>query len=220
MSFVDEPLPRTIPGFPCYAAPRFKTTINVNASGKERRNQEWEHPLHRYVLPEAAGRKWEVVDGLSDHWKIMRGPLHSFPFYDPFDFASCALVRPNQLPAISMTDQYLGTADGFTDSFQLVKTYSVGAETYDRPIFHPVVTSVIIARDGVLVPAADYTVSRTTGKVLFDVPPALGGLGIITAGFLFDVEVRFEGDDSFDAILRATRAAGFADLPLVEVRPC
>lgn len=218
--FVDEYLPRTVPGFPCLAVPRFKTSIQLNAGGGERANQEWEHPLHRYTLPEAVARKWEVVNALTDHFKIMRGPAKTFPFYDPFDFASCPLVRPNQLPAIAMTNQLIGIADGFTDRFQLVKKYEVGAESYTRKIYHPVVASVLIARDGVLVSASDYTVSRTTGEVLFDTPPLLGGAGVITAGFLFDVEVRYENDEAVEAILRATRAAGFADLTLIEVRPC
>lgn len=221
MAFIDEYLPAKVPGMPCISAPRFKTTINVNAGGKERRNQEWQHPLHRYVLPEAIARKWEEVgEDLAKHWRIMRGPLHSFPFRDPLDFASCDLVRPNQVPTVGMTDQYIGTADGFTDRFQLVKTYSVGGETYDREIHLPVVSSVLVARNGVLVPNTDYTVTRPGGEIVFTVPPPLGGSGIITAGFRFDVEVRFESDDAFEGILRATRAAGFADLTLVEVRPC
>lgn len=218
--FVDEYLPRTVPGFPCLASPRFKTSIQQSWGGGENANQEWEHPLHRYTLPEAIARKWEVVNALSDHFKIMRGPAKTFPFYDPFDFASCPLVKPNLLPSISMLNQPLGVVDGFTDRFKLKKRYTVGAETYDRPIKLPVVASVLVARDGVLVPAADYTVSRPGGEVLFDVPPALGGAGILTAGFLFDVNVRYESDDALDQILRATKVAGFADLTLVEVPLC
>lgn len=218
--FVDEYLPRTVPGFPCLASPRFKTSIQVSWGGGERANQEWEHPLHSYTLPEAIARRWEVVNALGDHFKIMRGPAKTFPFYDPFDFASCPLVKPNLLPAISRLDQPLGVVDGFTDRFQLKKRYTVGAETYDRIIQLPIVSSVLVARDGVLVPAADYTVSRPGGEVLFDVPPALGGAGILTAGFLFDVNVRYEADNALDLILRATKVAGFADLTLVEVPLC
>lgn len=220
MSFVDEYLPDEVPGFPCMASPRFKTTIQVNAGGNERRNQEWEHPLHLYTLPEAIARDWDAIENLKKHWMIMKGPFHSFPFYDPFDFASIDLVKPNLEPTVTMTDQLIGTVDGFTDSFQLVKTYSVGAETYDRTIHLPILDSVLIARDGVLVADTDYTVSRPGGVVTFDVPPTVGGPGLITAGFLFDVEARYESDDVLGSIMRTTTVGGFADLTLVEVRPC
>lgn len=220
MSFIDEYLPDEIPGFPCMASPRFRTTIQVNAGGGERRNQEWQHPLHLYTLPEAVARDWDEIETLKKHWLIMCGPFHSFPFYDPFDFASCDLVRPNTEPTVSMTDQVLGTVDGFTDSFQLTKTYSVGGETYDRTIHLPILDTIVIARDGVLVPDTDYTVSRPGGVVTFDVPPILGGGNVLTWGGLFDVEVRYESDDIIGSIMRTTTVAGAADLTLVEVRPC
>ncbi len=221
--FIDQYLPEEVPGYPCVSAPRTKTTIQVTAGGNERRNQDWEHPLHRFILPEAAGRQWEVLEALKKHWLIMGGPFHSFPFYDPLDFASIDLVKPNLTPTISMTDQYIGTADGFTDTFQLVKTYSVGPETYDRTIYLPVLDSVVVAIDGVLVPDTDYTVTRPGGAIQFDTPPpdaTIDDPGIITAGFLFDVEVRFESDDAFEGILRTYQVGGFADIVLIEVRPC
>ena len=218
MSFIDEYMPEEVPGYPCISAPRTNTSVQVSAGGGEQRNQNWEHPLHRFILPEAAGRQWTVLEALKKHWLIMRGPFHSFPFYDPLDFASRDLVKPNLEPTVTMTDQFIGTTDGFTDTFQLVKTYSVGAETYDRTIHLPVLDSVIVAIDGVLVPDTDYTVSRPGGEITFDLPPAAGDQ--ITAGFLFDVEVRFESDDAFEGILRTYQVGGFADITLIEVRPC
>jgi uncharacterized protein (TIGR02217 family) len=124
MPFVDEYMPSNVPGTPCVSSPRFKTSIQVNAGGREQRNQEWEHPLHRFVLPEAVARQWDVVQSLMTHWRIMRGPFHSWPWRDPLDFASCDLVRPNQIPTVAMTDQVIGTGTGFTTDFQLTKTYT------------------------------------------------------------------------------------------------
>jgi uncharacterized protein (TIGR02217 family) len=224
MSFIDEYMPEEVPGYPCVSAPRFKTTIQVSAGGNERRNQEWEHPLHQYILPEATARGVTVVNGLKKHWLITKGPLHTFPWSDPMDKASIDHV-PNlpddELQAlISETDQEIGTTDGFTDRFQLVKTYTVGSETYQRNITLPVVDSVIVAIDGVVVPDTDYTVTRPGGEIVFDLPPPVEVPGSITAGFLFDVEVRFESDDAFEGIVRTWQAGGFADLTLIEVRPC
>lgn len=219
--FVDQYLPPKVPGFPCVSSPRTKTTIQSNFGGRENRNQDWEHPLHRFILPEAIGRDWDVVQDLGKFWRIMRGPWRSFPWRDPLDFASCDLVLPDKVPAFTATDQIIGTADGFTDRFQLTKTYAVGPETYQREIRLPVLSTVLLAIDGVAVAPADYTVSRPGGEILFDVPPpATAGPDIITAGYLFDVEVRFESDDAFEGILRTHAIGGFADLNLVEVRSC
>lgn len=220
MSLIDEYMPEEVPGYPCISAPRFNTNIISSAGGGEQRNQNWEHPLHSFILPEAVARDSSVIIGLKKHWLIMKGPFHSFPWADPLDKASIDHVPnlPDNEIAISETDQFIGFGDGFTDSFQLIRTYSVSAETYDRTIHLPVLDSVVVAIDGTLVPDTDYTVSRPGGVITFDTPP--GEDVSITAGFLFDCEVRFESDDAFEGILRTWQAAGFADLTLIEVRPC
>jgi uncharacterized protein (TIGR02217 family) len=215
--FVDIYLPEKVRGVGFFASPRFKTTIQVNAGGGERANQEWEHPLHKFFTPEGV-REWSVVQELKDHWLITAGPFKHFPLRDPMDFASCALVRPNTAPTVSMTDQHIGFGDGFTDSYQLVKTYSRGGETYTRNITLPVLSTVLVAIDGVLVDDADYTVSRPGGVISFDVPPEDGVT--ITAGFLFDCRVRFENDEVFEGIMRAIKQAGFAELTFIEAKPC
>lgn len=223
MPFLDIYMPDEVPGYPCVSAPRTKTSIQVSAGGGEHRNQEWEHPLFRFVLPEGI-REWPVVQALSKMWRVTAGPYRSFAWRDPLDFASGDLAVPNpeEDPVPGLTDQEIGVADGFTDSFQLVKTYTYGGETYDRLIHLPVLDTVVIAIDGVVVDPTDYAVSRPGGVVTFNVPPPIpeDDPGIITAGFLFDVEVRFESDEAFEGILQTWQAGGFADLTLVEVRPC
>lgn len=219
MAFLDTYMPDEIPGYPCVSSPRFKTTITSDWGGSEGRNQEWEHPLFKFVLPQGV-RHWSAVQGLSKMWKVTAGPFHTFPWRDPLDFSSADLVIPNPEtdPVPSITDQAIGTGDGIADTFQLVKTYTYGSGSYERTIHLPVLSTVVIANNGVLVDPADYTVTRPGGAVQFDVPPANGHA--ITAGFLFDVEVRFESDDAFEGILQTWQAGGFADITLIEVRPC
>ena len=77
---------------------------------------------------------------------------------------------------------------------------------------------VVIAVDGATIDPADYSVSRPGGEVTFDTPPPNGDP--VTAGYLFDCEVRFESDDAFEGILRDFQIGGFADITLIEVRPC
>lgn len=231
--FVDVPLPKCVPGYPCQSSPRWSTAITQVDSGAERANQRWEHPLYRFTLPEAV-RDHSVYEAVRDHWLVMRGPLHTFPFRDPLDFASAPLVRPNQVPTITGTDQQIGVGDGFSLQFQLQKTYQRGPQSYTRRIYHPVVSSVLVTVNGLAPsayqrpgtggpsqPPAEFlavTVDRLTGVVTCSFAPQPGH--IVRAGFLYDVEVRFDTDESFDGVLRDYNASGFADLTLVEVRPC
>lgn len=219
MAFLDIYMPAEVPGYPCVSAPRTKTTIQVDSGGGERTNQEWEHPLMKFVMPEGV-RDWNVVQSLGKMWRITGGPANSFAWRDPLDFSAVDLAVPNPEtdPVPTMTDHALGTGDGFTDSFQLVKRYSYGGHTYDRPIYLPVLSTVVVADNGVLVSASDYTVSRPGGIITFDTPLTVGHT--LTTGFLFDVEVRFESDDAFEGILRTWQAGGFADITLIEKRPC
>lgn len=221
--FIDAYMPEEIPGYPCVSAPRFKTSIRVNASGKENANQEWEHPLRKFILPDGI-RDWDAVLGLNKMWYITAGPFKHFPWRDPLDCASIDLAVPNEVEAdliarLSMTDQTLGTGDGFTTSFQIFKTYTYGGETYDRSIHLPVTSTLLVSVNGVLkTQGADYTATRPGGAITFAVPPPNGHL--VKAGFLFDNEVRFESDDSLETAVRTWQAAGFADITLLEVPPC
>src|SRR5690606_36060935 len=114
-----------------------------------------------------------------------------------------------------------------TSAFQLVKTYERGGASYQRPIYLPQEETVLVALDGLdpatpdpALPGGPYTwtVSRPGGVVTFDKPVEEGV--VVTAGFLFDVAVRFEADDSFDGIVQSYQVSGFSDLVFVEVRPC
>lgn len=224
--FLDTYLPDAIRGFPWTASPRFSTTITAVANGHEHRNRNWKHPLHRFTAPEAV-KCMEDVEDLKDHWMVCGGPLLSFPIRDPMDFASCRLSKPNKEPVPVFTDCVLGIGDGITRDFQLVKTYTRGGSTYARKITLPLTESVIVAGNALALATADpvlpggpytFDVTREGGIVTFDHAPHTGV--IITAGFLFDVPVRFESDDAFDGIVKAFEVSGFADLSFVEVRPC
>jgi uncharacterized protein (TIGR02217 family) len=213
--FVDEYLPSCVIGYPVYASPRFSTDIATVDSGREDANQRWENALSRYSIPEAV-RDMTTFNAVRTHWLVMRGPAKLWPFRDPFDFASVDLDEPNIEPIISALDQPLGTGDGVTSEFQIVKNYVAGSETYSREIYLPIVSSVLVAIDGATTTA--FSVDRVSGVITFDSPPDPGDE--LTCGFLFDVSVRFESDDSFDAICQSFGLGGFADMTLLESRIC
>lgn len=224
--FRDVYLPESVRGFPFVSSPRFNTTITAVANGDEHRNRNWLHPLHRFTAPEGI-KCHEAIEDLRDHWMIMAGPLYTFPLRDPMDFASRRLSKPDLRPTITAVDQIIGVGDGVTRTFQLQKTYGREGFTYTRPIYLPVVEDVILAINAMPLATADpvlgggpYTadVVRYGGEVTFDHAPQAGQ--VITAGFTFDVEIRFEGDDSMDAIVQAFQVSGFADLTFWEVRFC
>lgn len=223
--FIDQYPPASVMKFGFVSSPRFSTSITAVASGSERRNRNWAHPLHRFTAPEAVECHEHLV-ALHNMWMVTAGPLHTFPFRDPLDFASRDLPAPGVEPTTGPTDQVIGQGDGERAEFQLVRRYSYGGQFYDRSISHPVVSTVQVAMNAM--PPADvppeldgpytWTVDRNSGVITFDKPVHEDLL--ITAGFLFDVEVRFESDDSYDGIVRSFRVSGHADLAFTEVRPC
>jgi uncharacterized protein (TIGR02217 family) len=218
--FIDEYAPPEMPGFPCMSSPRWSTAITQVDSGAEQANQRWQHPLYRFTLPQAV-RDHEVFEAVRAQWLAMRGPAHTWPFRDPLDFASAPLAAPNLVPSITALDQVLGTGDGARTKFQLVKEYARGSQTYTRTIHLPVVSSVLVSVGGTPVGVTSppaFVVSRPDGEIEFATPPSPGQ--VVRAGFLYDVEVRFESDDAFDGIVTTYHVSGFADVTLVEVRPC
>ncbi len=228
--FRDIRLPVGVKGYPTSGAPRFSTGITSVASGAEHRNQNWRNALNRFTLAEAVRDQLTYERALA-HWLAMRGPLYTFPFADPLDFASRPLPAPNHAPETLGPDQVLGIGDGLNRDFQLVKTYTVEGdieeETYSRTITLPVLASVVVFLNGLpadtpdpTLPGGPYTfeVSRPGGIVSIDPAPPEGVE--VAAGFLFEVPVRFEADDTFEGVVRNYRVAGFADIVLLETRPC
>ena len=112
----------------------------------------------------------------------------------------------------SSTDQTIGEGDGIRSVFQLVKTYGEGEEAQARPITRPRPGTITLAIDGE--PTSDWT-HTGKGEIEFAAPPSPGAQ--VTAGFLFDVPVRF-AEDRLD-ISGVSFAAGEApSVPLVQVR--
>lgn len=222
MRFKDVYAPALMLDAPCYSIPRFRTQLVTVASGDEQANSQWEHPLFSFMFPEVT-RTHGTFAAVRNHWLVMRGPFHTWPFRDPLDFASCELDTPTEVPAYAPDDQIVGVGDGFTKAFQLTKTYSVGAEEYTRKIYLPVLSDTDnpfeCAVDGVVLGVSSYYVTRPGGVLHLDVAPSLGQ--VVTWGGLFDVIVRFAKDNIFQGMIQtANGIAGFADLEFTEVRYC
>src|SRR6478609_8365680 len=96
--------------------PQRRTEVVVTGSGREERNARWAHARRRYD----AGYG---VKGLADLSAVVaffeerRGRLTGFRWRDRLDDRSCG---PGGAPAA--TDQRIGTGDGTTLNFALIKT--------------------------------------------------------------------------------------------------
>ena len=188
--------------------PERRTRIVELASGDEERNASWANSRRRYDVAYGI-RRADDLAAVVAFFEARNGRLYGFRFKDWADYKSCA---PSQTP--SATDQVIGTGDGTTTDFQLVKVYSSGSQNWTRTITKPIAGSVTVAIDGVE-PATGWSVDTATGLVSFDIAPASGAT--ITAGFAFDVPVRFD-TDTLDVTLDLERLGSITSIPLLEIR--
>jgi uncharacterized protein (TIGR02217 family) len=205
MSFHEVRFPAAL-SFGATGGPERRTEIVTLASGHEERNAPWAHARRRYDAGLGL-RSLDDVHAVLSFFEARMGRLYGFRWRDWADWKSCA---PSAAPA--PTDCRIGTGDGATATFQLVRTYASGPAVYARPIAKPVADSVRVAVNGVATPAA---VDDTTGAVILPAPPAPGA--VVTAGFLFDVPVRFDAD-RIEVNLAAFEAGSIPSIPIVEIR--
>lgn len=189
--------------------PERRTEIVALASGAEERNSRWAHSRRRYNAGFGIASLADI-EAVIAFFEERRGRLHGFRWKDHTDFKSCPVASTP-----SAEDQAIGTGDGTTASFQLVKRYGSGLRDYTRAVTRPVAGTVIVAVDGVA--TAHFTVDTATGVVTFaagHIPPADAA---VTAGFEFDVPARFDAD--YLAVdLESFRAGAIPDIPIVELR--
>jgi uncharacterized protein (TIGR02217 family) len=209
MAFHEIRFPLEI-AFGASGGPERRTEIVTLGSGREERNSPWALSRRRYNAGMGI-RKLDDIHALIAFFEARHGRLHGFRWHDRADWKSAA---PSA--AVSALDQALGQGDGERTSFQLVKTYASGGASYTREIAKPVAGSVRIAVAGT--PAAegeDFAADHTTGLVTFFTAPAPEAA--VTAGFEFDVPVRFD-TDFLDINLAAFEAGSVPDIPVIEIR--
>jgi uncharacterized protein (TIGR02217 family) len=168
--------------------PRYSTAIVSVRSGVESRNQNWTYPLHIYDAAKD-NRSIDEMEILLDYFHVCAGMYYGFRFKDWADYKSASSTIGSTIMDV---DQVLGTGDGVTTAFQLRKGYTTGSFTRYRKISKPVAGTVIVALDAVP-QSTGWTVDNTTGIITFATAPANNAL--VTAGFEFDVPVRFASDE-------------------------
>lgn len=211
MSFHEVRFPTDI-SLGSKGGPERRTEIVVLGSGHEERNSRWAHSRRRYN----AGYGVKTLNDLHNviaFFEERRGQLYGFRWKDHLDYKSTA---PQSM--ISKDDQIIGTGDGAAASFQLLKQYGSAHAPYSRTITKPVSGSVLVSVEGsAKTEGLDYTLDYTSGIITFlnGHIPAAGE--VITAGFEFDVAVRFDSDN-LKINMSRFHAGDIPDIPIIEVR--
>lgn len=204
MSFHDDPLTPD-ESYGLRGGSGFNTAIVQVQSGSEERTARWGSALRtfdaaRNIRTRAQAAYYET------YWQARQGSANDFPYFDWRDYASTAdhattgyAAAGGGVAAVTNVDQTIGTGDGTTKSFQLVKKYVRGAIVRTRNICRPISGTVVVSVDVGAGPVAqtlgvDFTVDLSTGILLFATAPAAGA--IIKAGFQYYIRARF--GDSID----------------------
>lgn len=219
--FHEVRFPLTV-GAGCTFGPSYSTDIVTMPNGAEQRNVNWSYPR-------CSGSVSMGVKEEADFYKLLTffhnrcGKAYGFRFYDYFDHEG--------------NREYLGRGDGNNKTFQLRKFY-IDEELWiakERKIVKPVqgklhVYCLAIPVDQELSwqRAAEirakaegeeqqftWSCDYTTGVVSFNIAPAEDTL--VLASFQFDVPVRFD-TDSMAANWELVQAAGWTDIPLIELK--
>lgn len=189
-----------------------RTDIVNLSNGRENRNSRWRDARRVYDAGSGIRSVADLYDVLA-FFEARGGELYGFRFRDPVDWIS---GRPGA--AVTPLDQVIGVGDGVTAAYQLTKTYADTGASSARTIAKPVEGAVVVAVNGVALPPSSFACDSTTGIVTF----ALGAVpvsgAVVTAGFEFDVPVRF-ATDRIDVNLSAFNAGRIPSISLMEIIP-
>ncbi|MGH8158364.1 MAG: DUF2460 domain-containing protein [Rhodanobacter sp.] len=159
------------PSFPGQAigitrAPLWRTGVQSALSGKEVRLAYMSYPLYQWTMDLNALRSYGGNTELAQiigFFNALNGMAGDFLFTDPEDN--------------TMTNQVIGTGDGVTRSFQLVRSYGGYAEPVQQP------NSIAIFVNGVL--NADSPGFGANGVVNFGTAPPSGYSITASGSFYF-----------------------------------
>jgi hypothetical protein len=171
----------TLPAFPSLPTIGFPKRSIIQSTGRqpsiggqETRIAYWSYPKYRYeysfeVLRQSAGLT--EADTLAGFYNSLGGPAGFFGYVDPDDF--------------TVTNQALGTGDGVTTVFQLVRSRG----GFTEPVFVPSVVPVVYRTTAIGVEALSSAVR--TNDVHYSVPGAIttgaiGSGGVLPTGWTVD----------------------------------
>lgn len=209
MGFHEVRFPANL-SFGSVGGPERRTEVVTLANGFEERNTPWEHSRRRYDAGVGL-RSLDDVEDLISFFEARQGQLYGFRWKDWADYKSSAPTKE-----VDYRDQVIGIGDGASKTYQIYKVYQSGVQEYRRPITKPVLGTVKAGVQGdELIETLHFTVNYETGLISFVDAPDIGVE--ITAGYEFDVPVRFD-TDRIQTSVASFRAGEVPNVPIVEVR--
>jgi uncharacterized protein (TIGR02217 family) len=182
--------------------PAFNTSVISLVSGYEQRQSNWSRTRGSWDIGYGVQSKEDLEDVISFFYG-RQGRARGFRFKDWTDYEIGSTGSP----------QAIALGDDAQEKFQIVRRYTQGGVTFDRPVTRLVSGTVSVFEDGSA--ASSNTVDVNTGIITFGTPPGPGVvIGVVAE---FDVPVRFD-TDKLD--LRALRddVLSVPSIPIVEIR--
>lgn len=161
-----------------FKTPTFATRVQRAVSGRELTVQDYANPIWNFKIQFQILRdfQWVIASEIRrifDFWLEVGGAYDTFLYDDATDD--------------NVVDQPIGTGDGTTTAFQLVRTFISGGFT-EAIIAPNVITNVKL--NGT--PTSAYTLNTGTGVITFTAAPGSGVA--ITATFSYYFRCRFMTD--------------------------
>jgi uncharacterized protein (TIGR02217 family) len=205
MAFDDVRFPDRI-ALGAEGGPTFATIVTTSTGGHEQRQANWAEARRRYNV--ATGLKQRAdVEALLAFYIARRGQLRGFRFKDWSDY---------QLPR-----QPIGTTDGTTATFPIIKAYSSGGQNVLRRITRPVAGTVrcwVAGTERTLGPGgAQVQANLATGVITLGAALRAPADQPVEASCEFDVPARFE-TDALSLTLRTHDIGEWSSIPVVELR--
>lgn len=203
MAFFEERMNPDLT-FGAQGGPVFSTSRAMTVGGFEQTNKNWSSPLHRYNVQHCIKTQADFEEILNFFY-VVSGAFDGFRFKDWNDY----------------TDDGRGVLTLVTgDTYQMFKTYTKGARTFNRKISKPVTgVKIFRTRSGTTTDiTATSTITFSTGSVV--VTSHVAGDTYTWTGE-FDVPVRFMNDELLYTIVNKSGANFLIDsgpIDLMEIR--
>lgn len=160
--------------------PMWSTKVDTAVSGVERRRALWSYPIWKFKVGYDMLRDAPATPEVQKLWTFFNahaGQFQAFLYYDRTDNA--------------VSGQSIGTGDGSTTTFQLVRTMTYGGITFTEPVRAVSGTPMVTVAG---TPTTAFTIGAL-GQITFTSAPA-GGAAIAWSGNFFFL-CRF-GQDELD----------------------
>ena len=186
--------PTTNPNFSysVHKRPTFATIVQTAVSGREVSSAQQAYPLWEFEL---------TYEGLREQTQNQQIDSYMAPHVELEAIAGLFLIVNGQYGRFYFDDwtddsrkgQQIGTGDGTTTLFRVVRTFGFGQAAFTEPVGGVNISQPLaVYLNGVVVPSANYSITSDNLNVQFNTAPASGA--VITMDFFFYYFCRFIED--------------------------